>query len=77
MFRINLSETRFKQKIDLYMYSVLAHKNKDTTLKVDSIDLMLTKKCSLKCKDCSNLMQLYAKPIDQDYEMIISSIKFS
>ena len=50
------SETRFKQKIDLYMYSVLAHKNKDTTLKVDSIDLMLTEKCSLKCKDCSNLM---------------------
>ena len=27
------SETRFKQKIDLYMYSVLAHKNKDTTLR--------------------------------------------
>ena len=71
---ITWSETRFKQKIDLYMYSVLAHKNKKTTLKVDSIDLMLTEKCSLKCKDCANLMQLYAKPIDQDYEMVISSI---
>ena len=71
---ITWSETRFKQKIDLYMYSVLAHKNKDTSLRVDSIDLMLTEKCSLKCKDCANLMQLYAKPIDQDYEMVISSI---
>ena len=56
------------------MYSVLAHKNKSTILNVDSIDLMLTEKCSLKCKDCSNLMQLYAKPIDQDFEMVISSI---
>jgi len=71
---VTWSETRFKQKIDLYMYSVLAHKNRKTTLKVDSIDLMLTEKCSLKCKDCSNLMQLYAKPIDQDFEMVISSI---
>ena len=71
---VTWSETRFKQKIDLYMYSVLAHKNKSTILNVDSIDLMLTEKCSLKCKDCSNLMQLYAKPIDQDFEMVISSI---
>ena len=72
--KITWSETRFRQKIDLYMYSVLAHKNKEAKLKVDSIDLMLTEKCSLKCKDCANLMQLYAKPIDQDYEMVISSI---
>ncbi len=71
---VTWSEARFKQKIDLYMYSVLAHKNKTDELKVDSIDLMLTEKCSLKCKDCSNLMQLYAKPIDQDFEMVKESI---
>jgi organic radical activating enzyme len=72
--QVTWSETRFKQKIDLYMYSVLAHKNKDKTLRVDSIDLMLTEKCSLKCKDCANLMQLYAKPIDQDFDILIKSI---
>ena len=72
--QVTWSETRFKQKIDLYMYSVLAHKNKDKTLRVDSVDLMLTEKCSLKCKDCANLMQLYAKPIDQDFEILIKSI---
>jgi organic radical activating enzyme len=72
--QVTWSETRFKQKIDLYMYSVLAHKNKNKTLRVDSIDLMLTEKCSLKCKDCANLMQLYAKPIDQDFDILIKSI---
>ena len=72
--QVTWSETRFKQKIDLYMYSVLAHKNKDKTLRVDRIDLMLTEKCSLKCKDCANLMQLYAKPIDQDFDILIKSI---
>ena len=56
------------------MYSVLAHKKKETELKVDSIDLMLTEKCSLKCKDCSNLMQFYAKPVDEDFEIVIKSI---
>ena len=71
---VTWSETKLKQKIDLYMYSVLAHRDKDKTLKVDSVDLMLTEKCSLKCKDCSNLMQFYAKPIDEDFEIVISSI---
>ena len=35
---------------------------------------MLTEKCSLKCKDCSNLMQYYAKPIDEDYDILIHSL---
>jgi len=71
---ITWSETKLKQKMDLYMYSVLAHKNKDKSLRIDSIDLMLTEKCSLKCKDCSNLMQFYAKPVDEDFDIVISSI---
>ena len=70
---ITWSESKLKQKIDLYLYSVLAHKNKNKFLKVDSVDLMLTEKCSLKCKDCSNLMQFYAKPVDEDFDMVIKS----
>lgn len=27
-----------------------------------SVDIVITEKCSLKCKDCSNLMQYYEKP---------------
>jgi len=71
---ISWSENKLKSKIDLYVYSVLAHRDKKNSLKVDSVDLMLTEKCSLKCKDCSNLMQFYAKPIDEDYNLVIASI---
>ena len=53
----------------------IPHKNKERELKVDSIDLMLTEKCSLKCKDCSNLMQFYAKPVDEDFEIVIKTLK--
>lgn len=33
-------------------------------LYIRSIDLILTEKCSLKCKDCSNLMQYYDAPVN-------------
>jgi len=29
---------------------------------IQNIDLVITEKCSLKCKDCANLMQYYIKP---------------
>lgn len=31
---------------------------------IRSVDLILTEKCSLKCKDCANLMQYYENPIN-------------
>ena len=31
---------------------------------IRSMDIIVTEKCSLKCKDCSNLMQYYEKPIN-------------
>ena len=68
---VTWSETKLKQKIDIYMYSVLAQKDKNNSLKVNGIDLVLTEKCSLKCVGCSNLMHYYAKPIDEDFEQVI------
>jgi organic radical activating enzyme len=35
-----------------------------------SIDLVITEKCSLKCKDCSNLMQYYEAPVDITYDEV-------
>lgn len=37
-----------------------------------SIDVVITEKCTLKCKDCSNLMQYYEAPINISYEEIIN-----
>ncbi len=31
---------------------------------IRSVDLILTEKCSLKCKDCANLMQYYENPVN-------------
>ena len=67
------SADRCKEQLDLYTYSVNAQKKKGD-LFLFSIDLVLTEKCSLKCKDCSNLMQYYAKPVDEDFDTLVNSI---
>lgn len=37
-----------------------------------SVDLVITEKCSLKCKDCSNLMQYYEAPVNIEFDEIVS-----
>ncbi|MFC1567431.1 radical SAM protein [Thermodesulfobacteriota bacterium] len=39
-----------------------------------SIDIIITERCSLKCRDCSNLMQYYKRPQDCSIEEIAQSI---
>jgi len=47
---------------------------RDNKLSLKSIDIQVTEKCSLKCKDCSNLMQYYEKPIDSEMNALLKSI---
>lgn len=39
-----------------------------------SIELIVTEKCSLKCKDCSNLMQYYQSPENEEMDSLISEL---
>lgn len=69
------SAKRCKEQIDNYLFSIDSeYKRKNNLLHVKHLDLVLTEKCSLKCKDCSNLMQYYAKPIDEDYDNLIKGL---
>ena len=40
-----------------------------------SVDLVITQRCSLKCRDCSNLMQFYKKPENFDADEICASVQ--
>ena len=59
------------------------HKSYFSTKKLflKSIDIIITERCSLKCKDCSNLMQYYVNPINvsfneilKDFETLINNV---
>ena len=43
-----------------------AHKNYECQdqLNLNSLDVVITERCSLKCRECSNLMQYYQAPHD-------------
>lgn len=41
-----------------------------------SIDFMITEKCSLKCRDCSNLMQYYKNPSNFSLEILKEEVDF-
>ena len=43
-------------------------------LTVQSVDLMITEKCSMKCRDCSNLMQYYEHPENADLQVMYDMI---
>lgn len=44
-------------------------------LYVKQVELVLTTKCTLKCKECANLMQYYDRPYDIEVDSICQSIK--
>ena len=37
--------------------------------------MVINEKCTLKCKDCANLMQFYEEPITYDTEFILSGLR--
>ena len=39
-----------------------------------SVDFIITERCSLRCRDCSNLMQYYKSPKDCDLDLLYRSI---
>ena len=46
----------------------------DSITYMRSVDVMVTTKCSLKCKSCSNLMQYYTNAEDADHKRILEAL---
>jgi len=76
--RYNHSGGGFTQDFDSFVLSNMINSQKKyldpESLYIRSVDLILTEKCSLKCKDCSNLMQYYEKPININIEELYQDL---
>ncbi len=59
----NWSRERVKSEIRTHLSRSKNRKTSNEELVVNSLDVVVTEKCSLKCKDCSNLMQYYQSPV--------------
>jgi organic radical activating enzyme len=79
--QISIENNTTKESDEFLKYSI------DTVLKCQraflsensfylrSVDLVITEKCTLKCRDCANLMQFYETPIDYTAADVVAGIK--
>ena len=66
---------KIERRIDYYRNMFLKEKYASSKiLHVKSLDIQITERCSLKCKDCSNLMQYYVKPENSELDTMLQSI---
>lgn len=70
---IDIDPLNVRRQIALHKSSCL--KNSDGgILNLKYVDIIVTERCSLKCKDCSNLMQYYINPKNCDLTLLLDSI---
>jgi len=74
----NLSVAPLKIERLIAFYKNMCMKDEYTsngTLNIKSLDIQITERCSLRCKDCSNLMQYYTKPVNNELNLMLKSIE--
>lgn len=76
--QVELQDKTFTQDHVAYKVNmcVLCHDNymNPSRLFVQSVDIIITEKCSMMCKDCSNLMQYYEEPKNAELEETLKTI---
>jgi organic radical activating enzyme len=70
---INLDASTIEDVHAAYYDKWALSRPKDYAL--DSLDVPVTMKCSLRCKDCANLMQYFSKPAHSDFELMTRSLE--
>lgn len=62
--RVGKSDRDIERDVDLYRheFSKFTNRVSGDGLRLHAIDVVITESCSMKCKDCSNLMQYYSSP---------------
>lgn len=74
MTPIKLERGLKKHKYGAQIAERLFNKIKNNILTIKHMDVVITERCSLKCKDCANLMQYYEKPQNSDLEILFKSL---
>lgn len=76
--RKNHSGGEFTNDFDVFVLANMLNSQKkyldETSLYIRSVDIVITEKCSLKCKDCSNLMQYYEAPKNIELDVVKQEI---
>ncbi len=72
-YTYQISQSFMNEKIEVNKKSHQFYFDEDKTY-MRSLDVMVTTKCSLKCRNCSNLMQYYTDAKNTDHEDILKAL---
>lgn len=75
---ITWSRKKLEDEIRNYIVqqeSLQALNEDQNDFEIKTLDIVVTERCSLKCIDCSNLMQYYQKPVHIEHGEIVDSLK--
>jgi organic radical activating enzyme len=72
-FKHSVPTLTLKNRVDVFIKVHETYFDKDKNY-MRSLDVMITERCSLKCKSCSNLMQYYTNPKNVDQDKTIKAL---
>ena len=71
----SLPTPKIGRRIEYYKHMCLKDEyNSSKALHIKNLDVQITERCSLKCANCSNLMQFYEKPVNEDLDLLFKSL---
>jgi hypothetical protein len=72
---VGMDPVFIERKVALHRRETLKARERDAgELVLKYLDVVVTEACSMKCQDCSNLMQYYTKPRHSDLDLLDSSL---
>jgi hypothetical protein len=72
---VGMSPLLAERKAALHRRETLkARENASDVLVLKYLDVVVTEACSMKCQDCSNLMQYYTRPRHSDLDLLESAV---
>ena len=69
--KYTIEHVRYLIRTCLHLHENYMHPER---LTVQSVDLIVTERCSMKCKDCANLAQYYERPENADLDEMLATI---
>lgn len=74
-YDFSVSHYQVKEYIESYMRHTAEYIVEEDNIIIKNIGLIITERCSLKCRDCINLMQYFKEPKHIDSDINLSSME--
>lgn len=71
---LGIPPLNIKRQLAMHKSSCLKEDIASEVLYLKHIDIIVTERCSLRCRGCSNLMQYYTEPKNCDINLLFSSV---